>query len=203
MQDLVVTSISIASMSMSYNLRVMTNNMGAVMNLFMSFLTMSGDDLLALFNVSGVHNLLAELLWDFARILLGNLVALLILLVMASRSRRVSMASRLSSTLVVSSIMTAMVSNNLGVMSYNVRAVMNLLMFLFAVSGDNVFALFNVGYINNNVIFNMTFIMRTLLRDLVALVVLLIMAFRATGVTMTSGLRRGSAKDHGGRKEKY
>ena len=64
----------------------MTNNMGAVMNLLMSFLTVSGDDLLTLLNVCGVNNLLADLLGDLARVLLGVLVALLVLLVLTVRS---------------------------------------------------------------------------------------------------------------------
>ena len=56
------------------------------MNLLMSFLTVSGDDLLTLLNVCGVNNLLADLLGDLARVLLGVLVALLVLLVLTVRS---------------------------------------------------------------------------------------------------------------------
>lgn len=200
-----MTSIAAVAvvMSMSHNLGVMTNNMGAVVNLLMCFLTVSSDDLLALLNVGGVHNLLADLLGDLSRVFLGVLLALLVLLILTVRSGRVSMASSLSSTLVVPTIaMTFMVNiNNLGVMSNNMGAVVNLLVFLLTMSGDNVFTFLNVGDIYDNVILNMTLIMLRLLGDLVALMVLLVMTMRTTGVAMTSSIRIGSAKDEGGREE--
>ena len=200
-----MTSIAAVAvvMSMSHNLGVMTNNMGAVVNLLMCFLTVSSDDLLALLNVGGVHNLLADLLGDLSRVFLGVLLALLVLLILTVRSGRVSMASSLSSTLVVPTIaMTFMVNiNNLGVMSNNMGAVVNLLVFLLTMSGDNVFTFLNVGDIYDNVILNMTLIMLRLLGDLVALMFLLVMTMRTTGVAMTSSIRIGSAKDEGGREE--
>ena len=200
-----MTSIAAVAvvMSMSHNLGVMTNNMGAVVNLLMCFLTVSSDDLLALLNVGGVHNLLADLLGDLSRVFLGVLLALLVLLILTVRSGRVSMASSLSSTLVVPTIaMTFMVNiNNLGVMSNNMGAVVNLLVFLLTMSGDNVFTFLNVGDIYDNVVLNMTFIMLRLFGDLVALMVLLVMTMRTTGVAMTSSIRIGSAKDEGGREE--
>ena len=128
---------------------------------------------------------------------------MLVLLILTVRSGRVSMASSLSSTLVVPTIaMAFMVNiNNLGVMSNNMGAVVNLLVFLLTMSGDNVFTFLNVGDIYDNVILNMTLIMLRLLGDLVALMVLLVMTMRTTGVAMTSSIRIGSAKDEGGREE--
>merc|ERR1712098_758870 len=115
---------------MSNNFRVVTDNMAAMMNLLMGFLTMSSNDLLALLYIGSVNNLLALLLGDLAGVLLGVLVALLVLLVMTTGARGVSMATSLSFTLVVSSIVATMMdSNNLRVMTNNVGAVVNLLVF--------------------------------------------------------------------------
>ena len=46
---------------MMLNMRVMTNNMAAVMNLLVLFLAVSVNNLLTLLNVGGVNNLLALL----------------------------------------------------------------------------------------------------------------------------------------------
>ena len=81
------------------------------------------------------------------------------------------------------------------------RAVVDLLVFFLAMGSHNIFTFLNVGNIYNNIILNMTFIMLRLLGDLVALMVLLVLTMRTTGVTMTSSIRRGSAKDKRGREE--
>ena len=147
-------------MSMSNNSGVMTDNMAAVVNLLMGFLTMCSNDLLAFFNVGSVNNLLALLLGDLAGVLLGVLVALLVLLVMTTGARGVSMATSLSFTLVVSSIVATMMdSNNLRVMTNNVGAVVDLLVFLLTMSSDYMFTLFNVSDIDDNIVFSMAFIM--------------------------------------------
>ena len=197
-----ITAITVV-MPMRQNLGVMTNNMGAVVNLLMCFLTVSGDDFLAFLNVGGVNNLLADLFGDLARVFLGVLFALLVLLVLAVWSGRVSVATSLSSTLVVSTIpMAFMVNiNNLRVMSNNMGAVVDLLVFFLTMGSNNIFTFLNVGNIYNNIILNMTFIMLRLLGDLVALMVLLVLTMRTTGVTMTSSIRRCSAKDKRGREE--
>ena len=72
---------------MMLNMGVMTNNMAAVVNLLVFFLTVSVHNLLTLLNVGGVDNLLALLVLLF----LGDLVALLVLLVMTLWSMGVSM----------------------------------------------------------------------------------------------------------------
>merc|ERR1712194_688179 len=89
-------SMSMRNHLMRNHLGIMTNNMSAVVNLLMSLLTVSGDDVLALLNVGGVHNGLAYLLGDLAGVLLGMLVALLGFIVMAFGSSGVSNAIRLS-----------------------------------------------------------------------------------------------------------
>ena len=83
---------SISTITMMFHMRVMTNNMAAVVNLLVFFLTVSVYNFLALLNVCGVHNLLALLVLLF----LGDLVALLVLLVMTFWSMGVSMMGSLS-----------------------------------------------------------------------------------------------------------
>merc|ERR1719309_1309602 len=175
-------------MSMSNNFGVVTDNMTAVVNLLMGFL--------AFLNIGSVNNLLTLLLGDLAGVLLGVLVALLVLLVMTTGARGVSMATSLSFTLVVSSIVATMMdSNNLRVMTNNVRAVVDLLVFLLTMSSDYMFTLFNVSDINDNIIFSLAFIMSRLFGNLMALLVLLVMAMRSTGVPMASCFWRGSAEN--------
>ena len=77
---LVLTPITVM-MSMSNFMRFMTYNTGTVVTLLMSFFTVSVDSLLALLNIDGVNNLLTFLLWDLARVFLGVLVTLHLLLV--------------------------------------------------------------------------------------------------------------------------
>ena len=91
---------SISTIPMVLHMRVMTNNMAAVVNLLVFFLTVSVHNLLTLLNVGGVHNFLAFLVF----LMLGDLVALFVLLVMALWSRGVSFMASLSFTLVVTAI---------------------------------------------------------------------------------------------------
>merc|ERR1719500_509300 len=74
----------------------MTSNMLTVMILLVSFLTNSVDYFLTLLNVDGVNNLLASCLGDLARVLMGMLVALLLLLVFTLRTTVVSIFSSIS-----------------------------------------------------------------------------------------------------------
>merc|ERR1712106_949266 len=80
----------------SNNIGFMPSNMLTGMILLVRFLTDSVDDLLTLLNVDGVHNLLASCLGDLARVLMGMLVALLLLLVFTLRATVVSMISSIS-----------------------------------------------------------------------------------------------------------
>merc|ERR1711942_326028 len=74
----------------------MSSNMLTMMILLVSFLTYSVDNLLALLNINGVNNLLASCLGDLARVLMGMLVALLLLLVFTLRTTVVSIFSSIS-----------------------------------------------------------------------------------------------------------
>merc|ERR1711982_16751 len=72
----------------------------------------------------------------------------------------VMLMTRISSTLVVSTmpIVTCVVlANNLGIMTNNVRVVINLLVFFLAMSDDNILTLLNLSHINNNIILYMAF----------------------------------------------
>ena len=97
---------------------VVTNNMGAMVNLLVGFFAVGGDDLLGLLNVCGVNNCLADVLGDLAGVFLWVLAALLVLLVVALGCGGVSNFSMLGFMLVVSTVVTPIVDiNNLGVIS--------------------------------------------------------------------------------------
>merc|ERR1719153_1833350 len=147
------------------------------MNLLVFFLTMSVHYFLALLNVGGVHNPRALLVLLF----LGDLVALLILLVVTLRPRGVAMVGRISLSFTLMMTMTIRVMmNNMRVMSNHMRAMMDLSMFLLAMSMGDILALLNISSIYNM----FTFIMFLMLGDLVTLVVFLVITMRTTGVTM-------------------
>merc|ERR1719500_2228114 len=143
------------------HMRVMTNNMAAVMDLFVFFLTMS------------VHNLLALLVLLFLR----DLVTLLVLLVMTLGAMGVSIgvsmmgSLSISFTLMVAVMTIRAIMLNMRVMSNNMRTVVNLSVFFLTVSVGNILTLLNVGCVYNM----LTLIMFLMLGDLVALVVLLVM----------------------------
>ena len=192
---------SISTIPMMLHMRVMTNNMAAVVNLLVFFLTVSVHDLLTLLNVGGVHYFLALLVLLF----LGDLVALFVLLVMALWSRGVSMFASLSfsCTFVIPTISMRVMMNYMRVMSNNMRAVVNLSVFLLTVSVGDILTLLNVGDVYNM----FTLIMFLMLGDLVALLVLLVITVRTTGVAMMGRvsltLGRGDCTMHktGGQEE--
>merc|ERR1719369_349969 len=93
---------------------------------------------------------------------------------MTLRSRGVAMVGRVSLSI------TLMMTITIRVMSNNMRAMMNLSMFLLAMSMGDILALLNISSINNM----FTFIMFLMLGDLVTLVVFLVITMRTTGVTM-------------------
>ena len=90
---LVIAVMSVRSM-MLY-MRVMTNHMRAVMNLSVFFLTMSVGNMLTLLNISGVYNMFTLVMF----LVLGDLVALVVLLVMTTRTTGISMVGWVSLTL--------------------------------------------------------------------------------------------------------
>ena len=117
------------SMTTMDNLGVMTHNRGAVVNLLGDLLTVLSDDVLALFDVGGVHHGLAHGPGHLALVLLGDLVALSVLLLLALGAARVSSIAGLSISLGLSLPLTVSVTmgDNLGVVTNNSRAVADLL----------------------------------------------------------------------------
>merc|ERR1719153_1943221 len=162
------------------------------------------DSLLTLLNVDGVQNFLASLLGDLASVFLGVLVALLLLLVMTLMSSSPGLGSTLVVTSMTISPMTIgfMVSvNNLRLSTNNVRIVIDLFMFFLAVGNYNILALFNIGYIYNNIIIHMTFLMMLLLGNLVALVIFLVMTMRTIVISMTKPRISSTIHKSGGQKD--
>merc|ERR1719435_668138 len=137
-------TITIPSMSMSHYLGVMANNSRAVVDLLRCFLTMSGDDVLTLLNISSVYNNIIFLLALLALVLHWLLVTLLVWLTEALQVVvTVVSVTRLSFSISFSVSFTLVVSNMslshyLRVMTNNSRAVMNLLRCFLAVLCDNI-----------------------------------------------------------------
>jgi len=75
-----VITMGVTSMNL---VRIMTNNLGAVVNLGVLFLTMSLDNFLTVFNVGGVNNDVIFLMTFLMMLLLWSLVTLLLYIVMA------------------------------------------------------------------------------------------------------------------------
>merc|ERR1719317_1806006 len=73
---LVVSTVAVTRMVNTNNLRVMANNMGAVVNLLVFFLTMSSDNIFTFFNIGDIHNNIILYMALIMLRLLGNLVAL-------------------------------------------------------------------------------------------------------------------------------
>ena len=167
----------------------MTNHSRGVGHLLVGLLAVGGDDVLAVLDVGGVNDGLALLARDLARVLLGDLAALPVLLVMALRSSRVALA-RLSISLgvslrlsvsftlsnTISTIATIPTANNLGVLTNYSRGAVDLLGCFLAVCGDDVLALLNISSVYNNIVFFMALLTAGLLWSLTALPVLLVMA---------------------------
>merc|ERR1711970_1087521 len=149
-------TLTIPSMSMSHYLGVMANNSRALVDLLRCFLTMSGDDVLTLLNISSVYNNIIFLMALLALVLHWLLVTLLVwlteaLLVVVLVVSRFSLS--LSFTLVVSNMS---LSHYLRVMSNNSRAVMNLLRCFLAVLCDNILTLLHISSVHHHVIFLVT-----------------------------------------------
>merc|ERR1719443_889991 len=139
------------------DLSVMTNNSRAMVDLGVGLGALSGESVLTLLNVGGVNNSLAHWSGDLSGVLLGDLVALLLNMLLALGSRRISMVSWISFSLSLSMSRVSM-ADNMRVMTNNSRAMVDLLVNLLAVLGDNVLALLNVGGVNNHIIFLMAFL---------------------------------------------
>merc|ERR1719320_1541668 len=71
-------TLTISSISMSHYLGIMANNSRAVVDLLRCFLTMSGDDILTILNISSIYNNIIFLMALLALVLYWLLVALLV-----------------------------------------------------------------------------------------------------------------------------
>ena len=140
------------------NLGVVTNNSAAVVHLGVGLLALSGEGLLALLNVGGVHNGLAYGPRHLTLVLLWDLVTLSVLLLVTLRATGVSSIAGLSIRLGLSLSLAVSVTmgDNLGVVTNNSGALVNLLGYRVAVFSDDVRALLDVGGVNNHVILLVT-----------------------------------------------
>merc|ERR1712025_708288 len=143
----------------------------------MFLVTLSDEFFITIFNVCGINNGLTFSSRNFSLMLLGNLMALMIYMVLAVWSRRVTLVTSLS--LVIS---MRMMINHLRVMTNNLRTVVYLSVLFLTMCGDNFLTFINVGGIYNNIIFFMTFFSVTLLWFLVALLVWLAKALEVVMV---------------------
>lgn len=119
----VMSSVAVTS---GDNLRVVTNNGGAVVDLGVGLGALGGEGVLTLLDIGGVHNSLAHGPGDLAGVLLGDLVALLLHMLLALGARAVSVVSSLGISFSLS-LAVMSVSNNLRVVTNNSGAVVNLL----------------------------------------------------------------------------
>ena len=192
------SSLPLAIVTSMDDLRVVTNNGGAVVNLLVRLLTVLGHDVLALLDIGGVHNSLAHGPGHLAGVLLGDLVALLLHMLLALGAGAVSMVTSLgislSLSLAVMSVSVSLVTSigldidNLGVVSDHMGGLADLGVDLLAVLGDNVLALLNVGRVDNNVVLLVTLLPLLLDGLLVALSVHLLLTVRTRGVASVSWL---------------
>ena len=138
------------SVTMRDDLGVVTNNSGALVNLLGDRVAVLGDNVLALLNVGGVHNGVILLMADLPLVLDRPLVTLLVGLAEALEVGvllvTVSGISLSLSLAVVTSL------DNLGVVTNNSGALVNLLGHGVAVLGDDVLALLGVGGVHDGVV---------------------------------------------------
>merc|ERR1719312_1803690 len=144
-------SLVISMRMMINNMCVMTNNLFTVMSFMMFLVTLSDEFFITIFNVCGINNGLTFSSRNFSLMLLGNLMALMIYMVLAVWSRRVTLVTSLS--LVIS---MRMMINHLRVMTNNLRTVVYLGVLFLTMCGDNFLTFLNVCSIYNNIIFFMT-----------------------------------------------
>jgi len=121
-------SLPLAIVTSLDNLGVMTNNSAAVVDLGVGLLALSGEGVLALLNVGGVHNGLAHGPGHLAGVLLGDLVALPVHLLLALGTAGVASISWLSLSLSLGVSLAVVTSlDDLRVVTNNSGALMNLL----------------------------------------------------------------------------
>ena len=162
------------------NLTVVTNNLGAVVDLGVALLALGHQLLHALLDVGGVHDGLAHGSGDLGLVLLRHLVTLVLHVILTMRSRGVSTMSWLSISI---SLVVSMTLHHLGIMTNNSAAVVHLLAGLVALGGHDLLALLNVGGVDPDVVLGVTLLPLILHWLLVTLSVRLGVALGGTGVS--------------------
>ena len=164
--------LSLVVSTVAVDLGVVANNAGAVVNLLGNLVALLSHDVLALLHMGGVHNgvilgvadlvvlsvadlpgdRVADLPRDLTGVLDRPLVALPISFSMTLGRRGVAAMSIAGVSLSVSlPLVMSTVAVDLGVVSNNAGAVVNLLRHLVALLGNNVLALLHMGGVHNSV----------------------------------------------------
>jgi len=199
-------SLSLSMMSVSNDLGVMTNNSGAVVNLLGDGVAVLGDDVLALLDVGGVHDGVVLLVADLSLVLDGPLVALLVGLAEALEVvvRGVSVTGlSLGVSLGVSGGVTS--DDELGVVTHDSGAVMDLLVMRLTVLGHGVGALLDVGGVHHHVVLlvadllvvSLAMIVVDHIVDHVALDIVSVLAVTSVGGVSHRGGEGGSGEEKG------
>jgi len=135
-------------MSSMDDMRVMTNNIGALVDLGVNLLTVPGDNVLTFFCVDGVNYNIIFLMTLLSLLFNRLLMALVLNILVALGSRVIFLLSWVSLSLSIVTSMTSM--NDLRIMTNNSRAMVNLLVNFLTVLSYNVLTFFNVGGVNNS-----------------------------------------------------
>ena len=137
--------------------------------------------------------------WDLARVLDWLLVALPVLLGMALRSSGISRLSLSVSITLAISVSSMSVGHNLGVMTNNSRAVVDLLRCFLAVLSHNILALLDVSCVNDDIIL----LVASLLQLDIVLGVAVLLLVAISKVTSTWSSLGNSGKSKNGDKSEH
>ena len=182
-------------MTMRDDVAVMTDNSGAVVDLLVGLVALLGDDVLALLDVGGVHDSLAHGPGHLTRVLLRHLVALLLHILVALGSSGVALVTGLSLSLAIS---VSMMTDDMGVVANNSGAVVNLLVGLMALLGDDVLALLDVGSVHDGVVLLVALLPVLLDGLLMTFLLNVLLAPGTRGVTSVAGLGLSLGLGHWG-----
>ena len=137
--------------------------------------------------------------WDLARVLDWLLVALPVLLGMALRSSGISRLSLSVSITLAISVSSMSVGHNLGVMTNNSRAVVDLLRCFLAVLSHNILALLDVSCVNDDIVL----LVASLLQLDIVLGVTMLLLVAISKVTSTWSSLGNSGKSKNGDKSEH
>ena len=204
-------SLSLAVMSVSNNMGVMTHNSRAVVNLLGDGVAVLGHDVLALLDVGGVHDGVVLLVTLLPLVLDGPLVALLVGLAEALEVVMGGVSvSRLGLGIGVPLGVSVTSVDELRVVTNNSGGVVDLLAGLAAVLGHGVGALLDVGGVHNNVILLMTDVLVVSLAmlvvdgvvdDMALDIVPLAVTMTTMAVTTVRGISHGGGQGGSGEEE--